>query len=491
MNRIVVAALIVAVVGSRSWAGVVVAVRVGEGSNAETVLAPLLEEMETVDPLVISRPATMRPLVNARPARSGLPARGLTALDLLEDITTGQKLWRSGQVAEAIETLVPVIEKAHENPTAIVNDEAHRDSMLTALVALAMAYQNRAEDQRLSKHAREEMRSKSEDVMAELVRSFPNGQAAVLDGFGSDATKQYRAASERLAAQGHGTLVVRVDDPNALIFVNEWDHPSNATFEANVLPGVYRILVRTPGSDGLRYDVEVAPNQHAQLDVDSGFDGAITLGDRFVGLTFATEANAQQSAVSYARRLAGIVDPNSRALWIVRAAMWEGKPAVIGVLYDRETGLRVRGKGVVLDGHDDNAKVRRLGRALLRPYVVERDNSGVFVVPDPASEGERARVGGAPPQAPVPSKAPEIAFGTGSLVALGVGGAGLYLNEAGFCAGRAVCSKVLIGSSLALGGVLAVGAIYFHVRRNHFAHGAVTAVVPMRSGVLFSSEWSF
>jgi hypothetical protein len=479
---------LVATLTSNVRAGVVVPIRVGDTPSAGRILAPLLDELEGSDPYIIARASTLRTRLSSRPSRPGLAEHGLTVLALVDEINAGQKLWRAGKIAEAIEKLAPVIDKAHANPALLVDDEAHRDSMLTALVALAMSYAKRADDPRLPQRARDELRAKSEQTMAELVRSFPSRESAILDGFGSDATRLYKAAADRLSTEGHGTLVVRVDDPAALIFVNEWDHPSNSTFEGNVLPGVYRVLVKTPGTDGQLYAVEVAANQHAQLDVDAGFDDALTISDRFVGLSFASDTDARLRAVPYARRVSTMADSASRAVFVVQATMWNGKPCALGTIYDGETGARVRGKGVALDGHDDEPKLRRLARALRRADRVG-DDSDVFDVPDP-TEPKRAEPATASAEAQ-PSRAPELVLGGASVVALGLGGVVLYRSFADSCSG-ALCSKPVGASALLVGGALAAGALYFYLRRTSApAHHPVAAVVPLGTGVLVSSAWSF
>ncbi len=406
-------AVLVLCISHMASAGAVFVVSVGQSSK-ETgrLLAPFIDEMAHYP--MHALPAEIRAQLGDQVPRSGLADSSLQVSDLVMMYEEGYRLFKAGKFDAAIAKLVPAIHKAQENSVLLV-DQAHHDTWMNGLVALGMS------------RFRKKDLDGSDEVNRELARSFPNQEAAIRAAHGSEPARHYLAAQNALDARGRGTLVVDVNNSAALIYVDEWDRPQNATFEANVLPGTYRVLVRMPGTDGLRYDAVVEPNRTTHLSVDLRFDGTVHITDQFVGLVFPSEGERDRYALDYARRLATRIDRGNLAVVLVQLTDWQGQPAVIGTMYHVDTGAWVRARIAPLDGRDDDDKLRALAHEMVRSQI---EDPRIIELPDPTSP--------TPTPPPRPRGWPKWAAGAGATAALVVGSGLVYLHQR--CGSDAPCS---------------------------------------------------
>jgi hypothetical protein len=409
-------------------------------------------------------PAEIRARLGDHVPRSGLADPSLQVSDLVATYVEGYRLFKAGKFDAAIAKLEPAVRKAQDNPVLLV-DQAHHDTWLNGLVALGMS------------RFRKKDLDGSEEVNRELARSFPYQEAAIRAAHGSEPARHYIAAQNALDARGRGTLVVDVNNSAALIYVDEWDRPQNATFEANVLPGTYRVLVRMPGTDGLRYDAVVEPNRTTHLSVDLRFDGAITITDQFVGLVFSSESERDRSALAYARRLATLIDAGNLAVVLVQLTDWEGQPAVMATMYRVDTGAWVRARVARLDGRDDDEKLRSLAHEMVRSQL---EDPRIIELPDPT-----ARAPTAPPRRP---SWPKWAAGTGATAALAMGSGLLYLHQR--CSTDATPCSGLYRSAmpgyigLAAGGALGALAAYLFFHDPAVSRGPRVTIAPTGAGAM-------
>jgi len=202
------AALVVGISHTAS-AGAVFVVSVGEPSR-ETgrLLAPFIDEMAHYP--MYALPVEIRARLGDRVPRSGLADPSLQVSDLVAIYEKGYRLFKAGKFSAAIDKIAPAVHRAQENPVLLV-DQAHHDTWMNGLVALGMS------------RFRKKDLAGSEEVNRELARSFPNQEAAIRAAHGSEPARHYAAAQNALDAKGRGTLVVDVNDPTALIYVDEWD----------------------------------------------------------------------------------------------------------------------------------------------------------------------------------------------------------------------------------------------------------------------------
>lgn len=461
LRRLSVAALVLGISHTAS-AGVVFVVSVGE-PTADTgrLLAPFLDEMAH-QPGMYVLPTEIRARLGDRAPRPGLADPSLQVTDLVKVYEEGYQLFKAGKWDASIEKLAAAVRKAQDNPVLLV-DQTHHDTWMTGLVVLGMS------------RFRKKDLDGSEDVNRELARSFPDHEAAIRAAHGSEPARHYAAAQNALDARGRGTLVVDVNNSTALIYVNEWDRPQNATFEANVLPGTYRVLVRMPGSDGLRYDTIVEPNRTTHLSVDLKFDETIHITDQLVELVFASQDERDRDALGHARRLATAIDTGNNAVVLVQLTEWEGHLAVMGTLYRVDTGAWVRARVAPLDGRGDTGKLRALARELVRSHV---EDPRIIALPDPALHAFTP-----PPKA----RAWQTwAAGAGATAALAMGGGLLYLHQS--CgADTDPCSSPYRSAmpgyiGVAAGVALGMLATYLFVHDARTSRGPSLTAAPSSSG---------
>lgn len=372
----------------------------------ERAIATLRAELEEGGTLV-ARPAAVRALLGAAvvPAPA-ITDRGLSPANLMAQINVGYKAYLDGRIDQAIPQLTAAIELGHANPALLVAASKYRAAMLDAMVSLAASYHRRNQG---------DDRKRSVAVMHELIRSFPDKLASLRDAYGPEPDGIYKGALKALQAQGTGSLVVDVDSPDALIFVDESEHPQNATFKANLPPGAYRVLIKSPKGLGRRYDVEVKANETARLSVNWALATALTATDAWVGFTGMSEA----VAVHHASALAA---PRGHdRVVLVSEAQVGGARALRATIYRASDGTVERAHQILLD-EDVDARVAALARVVRLGGPAPDDVTSLGARTGPRAATETATADGTQPSAR--SRRPwllaaGIAAGTG-LVAGGV-----------------------------------------------------------------------
>jgi hypothetical protein len=451
------------------FAGAVFVVSVGEpSSETGQLLAPIIDELEHQP--MYALPATISARLGDRVPRSGLADTRLQVADLVGMYEAGCQLFKNGKWQAAADKLADAVRKAQENSLLLV-DRAHHDTWMAGQVALAMS--------RFRQHDLDG----SEEANEELVRSFPNHEAAIRSSYGTEAARHYADAQSTLDAKGRGILIVDVNDPTALVDVNEWGRPQNGSFQTEAFPGTYRVLVRMPGTNGLRYSVSVQPNETTHLSIDLKFDGGIRITDQFVGFVFASEGERDRNAIDHARRLAKAITADNNLVILVSLTRLAGRLAVTGTVYRLDTGGWVRGRAVQLDGRDDEHKLRSLAHATMRSQIEDRF---IVALPDPTPR---------PAAPPRPRRWPKWAAAAGAAVTLVTGGSLVYLHdscatEAGDCKGvsrSAVAGYFGIATGLALG----TFATYLFLHDASESHVPRITVAPSRSGAILGLAATF
>lgn len=325
-------------------------------ANASAVLAPLYAALE-VQGMVV-RPHAVRSLAREGSTRSAITDPSLSPASLVDRITRATELLHKRSYGAAAGLFESALSDAYASPGLLVADRTGHAAMMDAWIGLATSRV------RMGDH------SGAEQAMQEVVRSFPDQETNVRNGYGSEPAERYRIARKQLQARGAGRLVVTTNDPSALIYVNEGARPQNAIFEADALPGTHRVLVQLPGTTGWRYDVVIEPNKRAELDVDVRFLAAVVLSDAWIGFSFPSLEDARRNLVPYAKRL--LAASEHQGLIVVSLTAWNGRPAVVASLYRLDTGAHLRGFLVALDGQEDAARLRSLANGLIDKYLAEQ-----------------------------------------------------------------------------------------------------------------------
>jgi hypothetical protein len=302
-------------------------------ADAAALLAPLLGELEARGFAV--GPAAVTARLGGRAPRPGLLDPGRTAAEIAQLADTGFEAYTRGRFADAEAVLRRAITEVHRNPALLVLDTSNLNVTFKILVGLALSQAKRGDARA------------SDETMAELIRAFGLQPIRRTD-YGPEAEQRYRAVLRQVQAAARGSLTIAVDHEQAVIFVDGQIRGVGAAELRDLVPGRYRVYVQVPATPGRHYELDVAPNAHAELRVDWELDAALWIGDGWVGWRFATEADLRRLPELAARRARAWGD----AAWVavVGVARHDGALRAIGALYDARGGLVREGEVALATG---------------------------------------------------------------------------------------------------------------------------------------------
>jgi len=462
-------------------------------AEADIAVPRVLDELEKTGQFV-ARTASVRAELGRLAPTPGLRDRNLTAQELLAEINIGLKAQYDLRNDQAIVQFAAAIEKGHANPALLVTAPKYRDAMLDALVGLATTYhrRNRGDD-----------RLRGIEIMQEVIRSFPDRLVTLRQTYGPEPDALYKAALKLLQARGTGSLVVDVDDPNALIFVNEGD-PQNATFRAKLPPGKYRVLVKLPTNNGRRFDVEVHADETAKLSVDWAIASSLTATTRWIGFAGVTG----KAAVAFASQIAG---QRHTTLVVITMEAYKGAPAVKASLYRTSDNQIVRAFLITLD-----VQVEAKATALARVIANGADTSPLVVNVGPfAKDADEPTPRSNPSTEPArrPTNWWFVGAGIAGAVALAGGGSALKFALDGRAAGDQldrVCAvscasdvagalidkqdranRLAIVSGLIGGAALIGGVVLILIGGSGQDQDRALAILPQSNGLAAAYTWRF
>jgi hypothetical protein len=264
--------------------------------------------------LVVS-PSKVLAVMDGAP-RSALEDPTASAPQIIDKLKLGIEHWINGRHESAESQLDVALYQARHNPALVVSDPTLRQLIPRAHVARAVSLLRlrRTEQAKLA--------------MAELVRTLP--EQSILDSWGTEAEKIFQLARKELEAQGKGTLVVDVDDPATIFYLNEAGQPHRSMLSAALYPGRYRILVQDASGESRRYEITVSPNETTMLRLDWRRELEFSVSGEHVGFTFKTAAERVREG-DYARHFASLV--RGQLIVVVGLVRWRKHLAMIGTIY--------------------------------------------------------------------------------------------------------------------------------------------------------------
>lgn len=403
----------------------------------------------------------------------------LTPDALTDALKAGLDDYTSGRYEQAAERLARALDDAAVNPALVVSDPSLRNLVPRAIVGRAVSLARQADaSQRAADAAKRgperdalaaeahKLADAAQSAMTELVRITP--EPSILDSRGPEADRIFQAARDALAARGKGSLVIQVDDPSALFYLDEAGEPHQSLYSADLLPGRYRVLVRDPRGRARRYAIEVVPQRQTLLDIrwsrDAELD-VISARRARVGFTYASEAERAEEP-AYVRHVGALA--HSGVIVVIGRVAWRGAPAMFAVSYDGELGTPLRA-GVAPLGD-----LPRSAREL------------VAYLESPHAEAPLVTRLDAPPW--LAHAQPEIAranapyeLGYAASGALVVAGAVLVATD------RRTAGYITGGLGLGLAALTTV----LYVRRGGDARAPQIAIAPLGTGVYAAVGWSF
>ncbi len=247
------------------------------------------------------------------------------------DVARGTKLWASGQFADAVAVLSPLVEAAHAASGSLIGNKKGREKLMDALTVLWLSYD------RLGDHLQ------TESTLGEMLRTFstPSVNGAQ---FGQGAVAAFQQAQKAAINGPKGKLVVQVTDQKSEIYINE-QLASTGTTAKDVLPGTYRIVVQLNRVRSRTHEVVIKTGADVIIEIDPEFDQIVRTGP-WVGFEFVGVTQRERLEGQYAAAVAEALQEPSAVVVGIDATPASG-PVLFGALILRN-GQEVRRARVAL-----------------------------------------------------------------------------------------------------------------------------------------------
>ena len=399
---------------------------------AERIMEPLRAELQERGYVV--DPTALAIRLDNSSIRPGLIDESVSSSGLAQLFTNGLLAWNSGDEAGALRKLDEAISAAMRNPSLLSRVSSLREQLFRSYLMLALAQR------------RSGLWPASEASMGELIRTFPE-RPIELDEAGPEAHDLYRFVFADLAKSKHGSLSIQVNDPSSVVFVNEVLRHNGDVALQGLVPGAYRVLVRSLDiSERVRmYSVPVYPNQRTVLKIDWELDSVLVV-DKWLGFRFGT-THEQTNEPAIARKLG--VKGRSFVVVTLNLSRTRSGYRLVAKRYETRTADLLAQCQVDIAGPD------RRAFALLADCVSGVANRAVVQLDSPPKDVQLSRFFGSlevepleppaveiRPEASIARSAPKARGGAGKwlwgaagLVGLAAGSTLLYLDGRGSCDG--------------------------------------------------------
>jgi len=424
---------------------VVLEARVGSSNSARDEISTAIargfeEEGYPATPAAIAR--TLGP----RMPRPGVDNRRLTTAEVLKPLSAGFLAWTQGRFEEAEALLLSGLDQYERNIALVVTDNSNQDIVFRAMAALALsqwAVGDRTHDRATLEAARKSMLN--------LHRAFPTRRFSS-EEFAPDAIEFHRKIGKEASALGTGSVSIRIDSPNVMVFVDGQMRGTGRADLAGMVPGQHAIYLQEPGRGytGRRFEINVSANQDSIVNVAWDAHAAFWATAEFTGLTYATDAERKEKLAVHAAEVASWGP--SGVVAVVERVEAEGRPSLRGTLYGSNRD-QYGSQTVELSASEPDVSARELARRLMKssPTPPQQEEARDA----PASSAER-------PSYSLP------AFAVGAGLAAIVGGAAVQMRKEPPDSGPQ--PKHLISSpglSLQIGGGLVTSAGLYFLLRGH------------------------
>jgi tetratricopeptide (TPR) repeat protein len=301
----------------------------------------------------------------ARVSRPAVTPAGLPS-DFATKIERGHKAWITGNFDDAVDALVSAIETAHANAATIAQDQANRQSVQKALIALALSQQRKGD------------LAAAKDTFQELLRSFPDAQISRAT-YGPEAYELFESVRRELGKSGRGRLTVKVPNASAVVFVNERFEAVGSVSKGDLFPGPYRVFVQIAKQASRVHRVEVKPEQETVLVIDPAYESALRTSGPTTGFEFADAGTRDKYEARYAAQFGNEV--GASAIAVVGIDSVRGRPSLVGSVVDLRSAKEIRRASLALDPTPTVDRIRALGS---------------FLAGQTAARGIEVEIGGAP-----------------------------------------------------------------------------------------------
>lgn len=446
--------------------------------DASRLLSPVLDELATKGFVAGSEVVGRK--FESRVSRPAMIGTGLGE-DFGDQVEKGHKAWIGGQFEQAVKILAPLVDNAHANPGSFAQNQALREKLLKALVALALSQQRMGDP------------SATRQTFGEILRSFPD---TVLSraSYGPEAFTLFEDVRKESTTGGRGRLAIKVSNDSAAVFINERFLNVGSSTKGDLLPGEYRVFAQLGKQPSRSHRVIVKANEEAAVTIDAGFDAAVHGSPKWTGFLFREQAEREKLESTYAAAFANSID--ARAVVVVGIDTVRGRPSVVGSLVNLMNGREIRRASLGLDPDPSADRLRALARFLAGENAVPGIDIQIAgdAASAPVGNGEGVQV------SDLGESHDDGMWGgwkyvSGGLAVGGLAVGGYLLATDGDCADDAcndLKNNTASGWGVLAGGVVMTGiTVYLVVRGGRKAPKRSAYVVPTGDGAFAAFATSF
>ncbi|HTL84069.1 MAG TPA: hypothetical protein VL856_02735 [Acidimicrobiia bacterium] len=367
-------------------------------ADAGAIFAPVYEALDKRGFLVGDK---LGGAIDDKIAKAAGTLSASRSADAQKLVAQGYDDFINGDYDKAIDHETQALTIYASAPATLAKESGLRDLQFKALIVAARS---------------SEALGKGEDAfrdMAEAMRMIPDRPINASE-FDPSVKALYKKVKDELVRQGAGTLEIKVDDANAVIFVDERFVGTGAVKLDGLLPGRYRVYVAKGEQPGRTREIEVPAKGHASVDVTWGIDGVLRTRPGYVGIEGAE--NELDSAVRVARALGA-----SRVV-VLGLRTIDGRRSIVAFAISTESQNKIYGAVQLEPVSPPPAVLEKLAALMAGDKV---DATGI-ITKEPPPVRTRRVIG----QRPSAMHKLKWVFGAGALVALGTGGALIAIDDA-------------------------------------------------------------
>jgi len=295
------------------------------------------------------RPAAVGRVIEKSVSASAGHLPEQAALLAMNIIDSGFRMFVSGRIDQATAELDRGLEQFRRNPSAIIGNAPQRDAVMRGQLGLALSLR------------RQGRQTEATSAMAELVRSFPDKEISYKD-YGPEPREFFEQVRGDLGRQGQGAIAIQIDGEQNSVFVNERYAGVGSMTVRNLLPGRYRILVKSGERFSRVHRLDVEPGETPSISISLAEDQLLQT-DEAPHLSVPDEASRKIGEARSSLRLARAVGAQSVVVLGLREN--GGRRSVVGAVYSVESGRPLRSGAVAIDPTPPSAtKLRALARLL-------------------------------------------------------------------------------------------------------------------------------
>jgi hypothetical protein len=236
-------------------------------ANAEKWLAPVHDALTERG---FASGSSLAAAIDASVSRHSNQLSATQIVEAQRAVSRAYELLLDGDYPAAADNSLAALAVYARAPWQMAREDALRDLQFDALLIAARSYEALG-------NGEEGFR-----MMAEALRTFPERQVNT-QRFDPRVKDLHRRVRDELANQGVSELRVSVDDPSAVVFINERFVGTGSSKVGNLFSGTYRVFVAKGPDAGRVHTAIIAPRSAKSLAISWRFDRALrTEGGRVV-----------------------------------------------------------------------------------------------------------------------------------------------------------------------------------------------------------------